>query len=260
MDFLLLDENGKPFIVLEAKSEDKNPLVGKEQAREYACSLYMKYVILTNGNIHYFWNTEKGNPQVITAFPSYVSLKDSRAFTNDVSKLYKEEIQKNYIALTQMPRYAEDPKYVDEALRGDFIYENGIRFLRQYQIDAIKALQKAVQQGNTRFLFEMATGTGKTMTSAAIIKLFLRTGNSKRVLFLVDRLELENQAKKSFVEYLKNDYKALIFKENVEDWRKAEIVVSTVQTLLFNNKYRRIFRPNDFDLIISDDAVILGLN
>ncbi len=254
VDFLLLDENGKPFIVLEAKSEDKNPLVGKEQAREYAKSLYMKYVILTNGNIHYFWNIEKGNPQVITAFPSYESLKESRAFTNDVSKLYKEEIQKNYIALTQMPRYAEDPKYVDETMRGDFIYENGIRFLRQYQIDAIKALQKAVQQGNTRFLFEMATGTGKTMTSAAIIKLFLRTGNSKRVLFLVDRLELENQAKKSFVEYLKNDYKAVIFKENVEDWRKAEIVVSTVQTLLFNNKYRRIFRPTDFDLIISDEA------
>ena len=54
VDFLLLDENGKPFIVLEAKSEDKDPLVGKEQAREYAKSQYVKYVILSNGNIHYF--------------------------------------------------------------------------------------------------------------------------------------------------------------------------------------------------------------
>lgn len=254
VDFLLLDENGKPFVVLEAKSEDKNPLIGKEQARDYAKSLYIKYVILSNGNIHYFWNIEKGNPQIITAFPSYDSLKDSKAFSNDVSRLYEESVESNYIALTQMPRYAEDPKYVDEEARKDFIYENGLRFLRKYQINAIKALQKSAQQGNTRFLFEMATGTGKTLTSAAIIKLFLRTGNAKRVLFLVDRLELENQAKKSFVEYLKNDYKAVIFKENVEDWRKAEIVVSTVQTLLFNNKYRRIFRPTDFDLIISDEA------
>ena len=32
----------------------------------------------------------------------------------------------------------------------------------------------------------MATGTGKTLVSAAIIKLFLQTGNAKRVLFLVD--------------------------------------------------------------------------
>ena len=29
IDFLLLDAKGFPFIVLEAKSEDKNPLVGK---------------------------------------------------------------------------------------------------------------------------------------------------------------------------------------------------------------------------------------
>lgn len=254
VDFLLLDENGNPFIVLEAKSEDKSPLLGKEQARNYAKSLYIRYVILSNGNIHYFWNIEKGNPQVITAFPSYESLKDSKAFISDVSRLCKEVIESNYIALTQMPRYDEDPKFIDENSRKDFIYENGLRFLRQYQINAINALQKSAQLGNTRFLFEMATGTGKTLTSAAIIKLFLRTGNSKRVLFLVDRLELENQAKKNFVEYLKNDYKTVIYKENVEDWRKAEIVVSTVQTLLSNNKYRKVFRPTDFDLIISDEA------
>ena len=34
IDFLLLDAKGFPLIVLEAKSEDKNPLVGKEQARQ----------------------------------------------------------------------------------------------------------------------------------------------------------------------------------------------------------------------------------
>jgi len=48
VDFLLLDEKGKPFIVLEAKSEDHNPLVGKEQARKYAKSQFVKYVILSN--------------------------------------------------------------------------------------------------------------------------------------------------------------------------------------------------------------------
>ncbi len=39
VDFLLLDEKSFPLVVLEAKSEDKNPLVGKEQARKYAKSL-----------------------------------------------------------------------------------------------------------------------------------------------------------------------------------------------------------------------------
>ena len=100
----------------------------------------------------------------------------------------------------------------------------------------------------------MATGTGKTLTSAAVIKLFLRTGNARRVLFLVDRLELEDQADKAFKEYLRNDYKCSIYKENRDDWRKSEIVVSTVQSFLFKNKYKRLFAPTDFDLVISDEA------
>ena len=126
--------------------------------------------------------------------------------------------------------------------------------MRAYQQRAAQAIQAAVKDGKTRFLFEMATGTGKTLTSAAVIKLFLRTGNARRVLFLVDRLELEDQANKAFIALLKNDYKSAIYKENREDWRKAEIVVTTVQSLLHNNKYQSVFSPTDFDLVISDEA------
>jgi len=71
-------------------------------------------------------------------------------------------------------------------------------------------LQKAVSEGKNRFLFEMATGTGKTLLASAIIKLYLKTGNARRVLFLVDRLELENQAEKAFKNYLQSDYRAVI--------------------------------------------------
>ena len=92
----------------------------------------------------------------------------------------------------------------------------------------------------------MATGTGKTLTSAAVIRLFLRSGNAHRVLFLVDRIELENQAKKNFQNYLSPDYHTVVFKESTEDWRKAEVVVSTVQTLMFNNKYKKYFNQQTF--------------
>ena len=70
VDFLLLDDRGFPFIVLEAKSEAKDPLVGKEQARRYARSLDCRFVLLSNGNLHYFWDLERGNPHIITAFPT----------------------------------------------------------------------------------------------------------------------------------------------------------------------------------------------
>jgi len=53
---------------------------------------------------------------------------------------------------------------------------------------------------------------------------------------------------------LKNDFRTVIYKENRDDWRNAEIVVSTVQSLLSTNKYKRRFKPNDFQLVISDEA------
>ncbi len=70
IDFLLLDNDGRPLIVLEAKSEGKNPLAAKEQARRYAREQNARFVILSNGNIHYLWDLKQGNPTVITKFPS----------------------------------------------------------------------------------------------------------------------------------------------------------------------------------------------
>jgi type I restriction enzyme R subunit len=254
VDFLLLDDKGFPFIVLEAKSEDKDPLIGKEQARDYAKSLFIKYVILTNGNQHYFWNIYKGNPQIITSFPNCEGIKGNKALNSDPAKLYNEEVNDDYIAIVKNSKYKEAPEYINPETRAKFFKDTGLRFLRQYQLNAIKALQKSVKKGNMRFLFEMATGTGKTLTAAAVIRLFLRSGNAHRVLFLVDRIELENQAKKNFKDYLNPDYNTVIFKENTDDWSKAEVVISTVQTLMFNNKYKKYFKPTDFSLLIVDES------
>ncbi len=253
-DFLLLDEKSFPFVIVEAKSEDKNPLDGKEQARKYAQSQNVRFVILSNGNLHYFWDLERGNPSVITKFPTLESLHHTGSFQPNPSTLVKEIVVEDYIARIQNPLFDKDPRWGNDKTRADYIYESGLKFLRPYQLDAVHALQESVEDGHDRFLFEMATGTGKTLISAAVIKLFLRSGNAKRVLFLVDRLELEDQAKKNFIKWLKNDYKVVIYKENKDDWRKAEIVVSTVQSLSFDNKYQRLFSPTDFDLLISDEA------
>jgi type I restriction enzyme R subunit len=254
VDFTLLDDRGFPAAVLEAKKEDKNPLDGKEQARKYALALKARFVILSNGNLHYFWDLESGNPALITKYPTPESLFHSASFKPEPTAIINEIVAADYVALTQMPDYAADPRWIDEAKRRDFLTEKKLKMLRPYQLKAIEKLKDAVKKGGSRFLFEMATGTGKTLLAAAVIKLFLRSGNAKRVLFLVDRLELEVQAHKRFVESLKNDYTTIIYKENRDDWQKAEIVVTTVQSLQFNNKYSRLFAPNDFDLIISDEA------
>ena len=254
IDFLLLDDRGLPLIVLEAKSEEKQPLVGKEQARRYARSQNCRFVILSNGNLHYFWDLERGNPYIITSFPTPESVSGYNKVKPDPKRLIDEQVREDYIVLSQRPNYASEAAWKNEAERPGFIKAHKLHFLRAYQLKAIHALQRAVKDGNDRFLFEMATGTGKTLVAGAIIKLFLRSGNASRVLFLVDRLELEEQARKVFAALLSADFRTVVYKEKRDDWRSAEIVVTTVQSLLFNNKYQALFSPTDFDLVISDEA------
>ncbi|MHB9089814.1 MAG: type I restriction enzyme HsdR N-terminal domain-containing protein, partial [Chloroflexota bacterium] len=152
IDFLLLNEKGFPFIVLEAKAEDKSPLVGKEQARKYARSQNCRFVLLSNGNLHYFWDLERGNPYLITAFPTPGSVTGYQKTVPDPKRLVEEVVDDDYIVRTQRPGYASEAAWTNESERAGFLEVNGLRFLRAYQKKAIYALQSAVAKGHDRFL------------------------------------------------------------------------------------------------------------
>ena len=254
VDFALLDNRGKYIAVLEAKSEEKDPLDGKEQARRYAHRLGVRNIILSNGNIHYYWDAEFGNPKIVTTLPTLDSFEKRKGYEPNPSALTSETIDDGYIARTKIPNYANDPEYKNKNTQDAYKDEKQLKFLRDYQIRAINAIQTHAAKGESRFLFEMATGTGKTLTAAAVIKLFLRTGNARRVLFLVDRIELEDQAEKAFRDYLSKDFQTVIYKKSRDNWRSADIVVSTVQSLTVDERFEQIFSPLDFELVISDEA------
>jgi type I restriction enzyme R subunit len=59
---LHLDRQAYPSQVLEAKTEDKNPLTGKEQGHKYVKSQNCRFNILSNGIPHYFWDLQQGKP------------------------------------------------------------------------------------------------------------------------------------------------------------------------------------------------------
>ena len=225
IDYLLLGDNQRPICVLEAKRESLHPYIAKEQARKYATAKKCPFVILSNGISHYFWDVKHDEPQLITKFPSPSSLQERVKYSQNPQQLSDAKVDASYLAA---------------------------RLLRDYQIEAIDAVQKAAKKGKTRFLLEMATGTGKTTIAAALCKLFISTGQAHRILFLVDRIELENQAEKNFREMFKDNYNIRKYKSG--EWRSAHVVVSTVQSLLKDNKYREQFSPTDFNLIISDEA------
>jgi len=92
----------------------------------------------------------------------------------DPKRLIAEVVDDDYIALTQRPNYASEAAWKNIDERPHYIMTNALRFLRPYQKKAVFAIQQAVKDGKDRFLLEMATGTGKTLISSALIKLFLR--------------------------------------------------------------------------------------
>lgn len=169
----------------------------------------------------------------------------------DSARLAAVTVDENYIAVSQDSAWLT----YSEAERREVMVNKKIRLLRDYQIGAAHALQRAAARGENRFLFEKATGTGKTLVSAAIAKLYLRTENATRVLFLVDRLELETQAWRNFNAWLANDgISTVIYKQKRREWVDAQVVVTTIQSLASRNRFLHEFAPTDFQLIISDEA------
>ena len=135
--------------------------------------------------------------------------------------------------------------------------------LREYQLDAIKAAEEAVINGKKEILLAMATGTGKTRTVLGMIYRFIKTERFHRILFLVDRTALGDQAQGVFEEvnlenlltldkiyYIKGLSERVIEKE-------TRVHISTVQGMvsrIFYNSGEVMPAISDYDLIIVDEA------
>ena len=122
-----------------------------------------------------------------------------------------EEIGTDYIAFTQMPDFDRNPEYLNLDSRENFIQKINSGYLEHISWMQLKVFKKESPKEKIAF-FEMATGTGKTLTSTAIIKMFLVFFRSNE-FFLVDRVELETQAEKEFNEILSNDFRTVVWKE-----------------------------------------------
>jgi type I restriction enzyme, R subunit len=121
---------------------------------------------------------------------------------------------------------------------------------RDYQRDCIEMLRREIGQGRRKLLVEMATGTGKTRTAAALIKRLLEANAITRVLFLVDRIPLAKQTEDAFAEHLP-DYPAYVLRAGRRFQDEKRIIITTLQSMV--NIYRE-YSAGYFDLVISDEC------
>ena len=236
-DYMLIDNLGRVLCILEAKREDLDPYDAKEQARGYAENLKAPFIILSNGREHWFWNYERADQRDayrIERMPS------------------RDDLVRVRLKNLQPPR-----PLMSEPIRPEFLRHLKYDLnLRRYQIQAIDAVAELFDtESRRRFLLEMATGTGKTLLCAALIRRFLLTRNAERVLFIVDRIALARQTMEDFAVVLP-EYKPVIFKtaRRTGELLGASVVVATIQSLMIDRRYREEFTPFFFDLVINDEA------
>jgi len=227
VDYMLLDEKGQPLAIIEAKKTSKDPLLtAQHQAETYARDIYAQtkrhvFIFLSNGHDIYFWNYPKENPRYVKAFFPKPDL-DKLLWIND----NKEPLQD----------YEIDSRILDGR--------------RPKSIECAKRVIEHISRGHKKALIVMATGTGKTRVSMAIIDVLKRHKWAKKVLFIADRKTLRNQAySKGFKEFFEHESKEKIYSGTID--KEKNLFVTTIQTL--QECYADI-SPAFFDLIISDES------
>ena len=135
--------------------------------------------------------------------------------------------------------------------------------LREYQIRAIEAAENAIVEGKKTALLSMATGTGKTRTILGMIYRFIKSNRFKRILFLVDRTALGEQAADVFKEVKIEDLMTLDEIYNIKGLdekeidKETKIHIATVQSLVKRIIYSdddTMPSVSDYDLIVIDEA------
>lgn len=158
---------------------------------------------------------------------------------------------------------AEGNRRLSELPR-DFLTDKDGLNLREYQLRAINAAEEAIVAGQDRVLLAMATGTGKTRTVLGMMYRFLKSGRFRRILFLVDRTALGNQALDAFSDVkleelmpLTDIYSVKNLEEKGID-KETRVHVATVQGMVKRILYSEDGAPrpsvSDHDLIIVDEA------
>ena len=228
-DYVLLGKDGKPLAVVEAKKSSKDAELGREQAKQYCYNIQkekggeLPFCFYTNGLELFFWDLENYPPRKIVGFP-----------TRDDLERY-QYIRRNKKSLS------------DELINVDIAG-------RDYQIRAIRAVLEGIDKKQRDFLLVMATGTGKTRTCIALIDTLMRASYVERVLFLVDRIALREQALDAFKEHLPNEPRWPKIGEKLVS-KDRRIYIATYPTMLnIIQDEANTLSPHFFDLIVIDES------
>lgn len=259
-----------PIAVVEAKKENTNVAGKIPQAERYSKGFGVGHLLLgawelagqtvawpdeQDGHYHVpFVYSCNGRPYIKQlAEQSGTWFRDVRDNSNTARALEKFHSPEGLLDTLKRSRQAAEQCLQNEGF--------GYLKLRDYQQKAVLAVEKALANNQQSCLLAMATGTGKTRTIIGLIYRFLKAERFKRILFLVDRSALGEQAQDAFNEAPLEQNQTLSKIYNVNELgdmateAETRVQVATVQAMV-----KRLFMSerqpdvDQFDCIIVDEA------
>src|SRR5437667_1318220 len=224
-DYILLATNGRPLAVIEAKRTRIDPYTAKHQTLPMAKYIGAPFIFLSNGELTYFWDYTNDDARIVSSFYS----------RRDLERLLY--LRKEAKPLATFP------------ISDDFLRVGEPRIVRPYQKEVLRALDHAVELGKRRFLIELPTGTGKTDVICLHGKRMFKAGRAERLLCLVDREQLAEQAIGALQD-LCPEYSSYWLKAGMATQQK-QITVCLLQTMI--GRYHE-FTSGYFDIVIADEC------
>jgi type I restriction enzyme R subunit len=234
-DYILYYKPHIPVAIIEAKDNNYTVGDGMQQALSYAEALDIPFVYSSNGDgfLEHDRTVKKGRVEReigLDSFPPPENLWQRYCSWKGFNQRQQEVV--------------EQDSYIDSSGKAP----------RYFQLVAINRIIEAIVKGRNRLLLVMATGTGKTYTAFQIIWRLWKAGVKKRILFLVDRNILADQART-------NDFKpfggAMTKISNRQVDKSYEFYLALYQAVSGTEEEKNIYKQfsrDFFDLVVVDEC------
>lgn len=233
--------NGLPLIHIELKNRSHSYMEAFHQIKKYLREdkfrgIYscIQMFVVTNGSDTRYIASAKDtnlNEQFLTRWVDEKNqpVNDYLAFSQDVLSIPMAHKMVTHYTVMDNER-------------------KSIIILRPYQIHAIEAIRKASGLRKSGYVWH-TTGSGKTLTSYKVARNLLHIPSIDKTIFIVDRVDLDQQTTSSFTSYAKNDVIDIDETSNVNELIKKllseerNMIVTTIQKL--NHVMRRFEDKKD---------------
>lgn len=251
--------NGLPMIHIELKNRREGYMKGYNQIQKYLkegkfTGIYsaVQMFVVTNGTDTRYFAAARGtelNPKFMMRWVD----KDNKRINNYL------DFARHALSIPQAHRMIAHYTVIDDDKRALII-------LRPYQIHAVEAVKKASWNRESGYVWH-TTGSGKTLTSYNVAKNLLHIPRLDKVIFIVDRVDLDQQTASSFQSYSHNDTISVEETDSVQELIKKlknnerNLIITTIQKLSIimryykddmNSKNAKILRNTKVSFVVDE--------